>query len=525
MAENALPPRRGRRPAAKQPQNRYDAAGNGRRISTWRPPSAGPNRVLQNGTRLRDRANDVVRNDWSGESSVQKWNTALIGTGIVPRWADEAISELFGDWGRVCDADNVLDIFGMQALAIRGWLAAGEVFVRRRPRVLGTKLPVPLQIQLIESDFCPMFDALQWAGMPAGHTIKQGIERDRRGQRVAYWMHREHPGDGNVAPTPDQLIRVPAAEIAHIFEPKRAGQLRGVSSLAPVLIRIRSAGDLEDAVIDRQKLANLFTMFITRAMPEDWSDIDIDPETGLPKFYDTDGAPLATLEPGMSQELRPGEDVKFANPPEAGISFPDYIRSTHLGTSAGQGLPYELFSGDIRNVSDRTLRIVVQEFRRYAEQRQWHIVIPMFCQRVVEWFADAAVLSGALPVSKLKAAKRPEHSPHGWDYIHPVQDVQGKIMAIDAGLTSRDAVISSRGDDPRKVDEQRADGKERADKLGLTPEPPAPGGKPAQQQQQPPQNSSDITAVLGAVVQTMGLMQSLMQTLIAAQVAPNRSTQ
>ena len=464
-----------RKARAAQPQAKYDAAGTGRRIKSWSPPSTGPNRAIVGLQKIRDRARDTSRNDWAGESGLQKWATNLVGTGIVPRWTDATITERFLKWVPIADADGVLDFYGLETLATRAWLDGGEVFARRRPRLYVTKDAAPLQVQLIEPEFCPLFDADQWPGMPLGNTIRQGIERNKRGERIAYWMYREHPGDGSLlsAPTADRLLRIPAREIIHVFEPKRPGQLRGVSQLAPVLTRLRGSMDMEDAVLERQKLANLYTMFITRPAP-DAADVDIDPLTGLPVYYGTDGSPMVGLEPGIAQELRPGEGVTFANPPEAGTTFSEYMRTTHLGTAAGAGLPYELFSGDIKDISDRTLRVAINEFRRFAQQRQWQILIPQFCQKVIEWWAEADALGGGLPLPKLEAAKAPKWSPHGWEYIHPTQDAQGKKIEVDSGFRSRSDVIAERGDDPATVDAERAEDLKRSKALDLEPPPPPP---------------------------------------------------
>lgn len=461
-------------------QNRYDAAGTGRRMKGWTPPSTGPQRAVDGLSRIRDRSRDAARNDWAGASAGQKWTTTLIGTGITPRWAKERHTAVWTDFVPQADADDVLDAYGMQALAARAFFDSGEVFLRRRWRDAEGPLAVPVQFQLIESDYCPIFDADVWPGMPAGNTIRQGIERNKYGRRVAYWLHREHPGDGRSGTAMMDLLRVPAADISHVFEPLRPGQLRGVSPMASVLARIRSGGDFEDAVLDRQKLANLFTVFFTKQLPTDWENLKVDPDTGLPVDWTRKGQPMAGLEPGAGMELLPGEGVTFANPPEAGVSFPDYLRSLHLGTAAAGGLPYELLSGDIRDIGDRTLRVLIQEFRRFAKQRQWHLVIPKICQRPIEWVADAAVLSGRLRASERDVFARPEWAPNGWDYIHPVQDVEGKKLAIEAGITSRSAVVAETGEDPRTVQDQR-----EADRLddkarGLLPL-PAPGaaGKPA----------------------------------------------
>lgn len=477
-------------------QNRYDANGTGRRIASWSPGSRGPRTAVEGTTRMRDRAQDAIRNDWAAASTTQKWGTTLIGVGITPRWDDKRYRELWDEHAKTADADGVLDAYGLQTLGVRAWFSDGEVFMRRRPRSLSLPLAAPVQYQLVESAFCPMFDATAWPGMPTGNEIRQGVEFNNYGRRVAYWMHREHPNDPNAKATPDKLIRVAASDIRHMFEPKRPGQVRGASELSAMLVRIRNSSDFEDAVLDRQKLANLFVTFVTRVMPTLDAE-DFDPDTGLPKWYDRKGNPMASLEPGMQQELLPGEDVKFANPPEAGTSYPDYLRSTHLGTAAAGGMPYELLSGDIKDVSDRTLRVVINEFRRLARQRQWQIVIPMLCQPMVEWWADALWLKGELAESDMKAAKNPEWSPEGWEYIHPTQDAEGKKLELEMGVTSRARIAGDRGDSIEDIDNEREADLKRSKAKGLEPPPkPAPGapgaaGAPAPAPRQPDPNATN----------------------------------
>lgn len=474
--------------AALEAQAKYDAAGHGRRIKSWNPGGTGPNAALEGFERLRNRARDVVRNDWAGASIEQKWTTTLIGTGIVPRWKNERISELWEASRPELDADGVADVYGLQALGTRGFIGAGESFVRKRPRDLGAPLTSPVQVQVIEGDFCPRFDADTWQGMPVGNTIRSGIERNKYGRRTAAWFYKSHPGERaepGSTPSIGDLIRVPISEIAHFYEPRRAGVLRGVSDLAPVLTRVRATGNFEDAVLDRQLLANLFTMFVTKQLPTNYQDLTVDPNTGLPMAWSRNGMPLVGLEPGMSQELLPGEDVKFANPPEPGVSHSDYLRSMGLGTSAGAGMPYELFSGDIREVGDRALRVLINEFRRYAEQRQWLWIIPQFCMPIVRWWAEGLLLKGTISLRLYEEAVRPTWNPQGWEYIHPVQDVQGAKLAVEAGFTSKTAVILKRGDDPKTVLQQREQDAKDEKAAGLTPPPAAAPGASAPGQKPP----------------------------------------
>lgn len=467
-------------PANTVVRAKYDAAGTGRRMRAWNPPSTGPNKSVQGIQTIRNRSRDARRNDWSGESGIQKWTTNLIGIGIVPRFKrikdkerKQAIMDLWNDFVAASDADGVLNAYGQQTLATTAWLTDGEVFIRRRDRRPDGLLPVPMQVQIIEAEFVPMLDADTWPGMIQGNRIRSGIELTRSGQRVAYWMYREHPGDNmGASVTIDKLIRVPAEQVRHMFMPSRPGALRGVSPLAPVLARLRNVADYDDAVLERQKLANLFMAFIKWTQGNQLGE-DVDPLTGLP-LQGSMESPLMGMSPGIVQELEPGQEVQFANPPEAGTMYGEYMRYQNMGTAAGQGIPYEIFSGDIKDISDRTLRVIINEFRRFAEQRQWQIIIPMMCQPVVEWFARAAVLIGKVYASEFEDVRRCEHAPQGWAHIHPVQDPQGKQLEVDAGFRSRSSVIAERGEDPDQVDEERAADMERAERLGLVMDPADP---------------------------------------------------
>lgn len=467
--------------AAAAFRNRYDAAGKGRRMASWTAPSSGPNLAINGGLQtLRDRASDSVRNDWSSESIIQKWSTALIGIAITPRFhrisdkeRRKEVNTLWSDFVRYADADGVLDLYGMQTLAVRSWLERGEVFARRRYRSLGDSLPVPLQVQLLESDMVPNFDTDTFDGLPIRNKIRSGIEFDTRGRRVAFWVYKDHPGDGvfgiGSQPGSSVLVRVPAEDMIQMFEPKRIGQRRGVPTLAPILAKLRNTADFEDTTLERQKIANLFVAFISRALPTmDPTDPNHAALSGLLAELGADASPLLPMRPGLMQELEDGQTVEFAKPPDAGTNYSDYMRTSHLGTTAGMGVPYELAVGDIQHVSDRTLRVVVNEFRRFASQRQWQIIIPQFCQRIVEWFADASVLGATITLPERDIVARPEHAPHGWEYLHPVQDVQGKALEVKNGFRSRSSVIGESGDDPDVVDQERVDDILREQELGLT---------------------------------------------------------
>lgn len=449
------------------PQARYDAAGSGPRLRSWIAPPTGPNRSVAGAATVRHRARDAVRNEWTAVSAVRSLVSNLVGAGIVarPKTQDaglkQRLNELWDDWCANADADGRLDFYGLQTLAVRAWLLSGEVFVRLRPRRLEDPLPVPLQAQVVEADLVPMFDADQWSGLQPGNVIRQGIELTPLGDRAAYWMLRAHPGDNPPAAVqPGTLVRVPAQYVLHVYEPQRPGQLRGVSELAAVLARLRSVMNFDDAVLHRQEIANLFAMIVTRP-----------PSVSQVRGDVSDAESLPGILPGATIELEPGQDARFATPPGAGTEYAAFMRWQHLGLAAGAGVPYELLTGDLSNISDRTLRVVINEYRRHCEQRQWQIIIPMFCRPLRAAFADAALLAGRLTPAEAIEARRVTWAPPRWQYIHPVQDVQAAQTEVEAGFRSRGSVIAERGEDPDEVDRERAADAARVAAAGLSAAP------------------------------------------------------
>jgi len=450
----------------------YDAAGGGRRTQNWKVPDIGPASASLSGLQtLRNRSRGAARNDAYGGSAIERLVTNTIGTGITPRprHGDAEIRTtlqwLWDDWVDEADADERTDFYGLQALVARAVFEAGECFVRLRPRRIEDDLAVPLQLQVLEPEFVP-YTKNDNSG---ANTVRAGIEFNDICQRVAYWVYRYHPSDGVSQPGYNEPVRVPAEYVLHIYEALRPGQLRGVPVMAPVLARMKSLDDFDDATLFRQEVANLFAGFIRKPVPE---EPEIDMTTGLPVKLDTDGfTPITGLEPGSMQELLPGEEVEFSSPPDAGNNYPDFMRQQLMAVAAGVGVPFELLTGDLREVNDRVIRVVLNEFHRRIEQRQFAVFIHQLCRPVRAAWLDAAVLSGAIALPDYEHERRAylktRWAPQGWAYIHPVQDVQAAQMQVEAGFTSRSEVVLRQGYDAEMIDEEQADDAERARRLGL----------------------------------------------------------
>lgn len=453
----------------------YEAAGTGRRTKGWYAPTVGPNTALYGAQSLRDRSRAARRNDTWAKSGIHGLVSEIIGTGIKPQSQcskpkfRKAVEALWLRWTDEADADGMLDFYGQQMLAAQTWLESGEAFVRLRVRRPTDNLSVPLQLQILEPEFCPdRYD------VPASNAdVRAGVEFNAIGQRTAYWMYRSHPGDLAWIDV-GSLHRVDAGQIAHLYLPLRPGQIRGEAHLSQVLLRLQNLDKFDDATLLRQQLANLFAGYITRPETDEDGGVAIDPITGQTYTSDGQNIPQIGLEPGLMMEVdTPGAKIEWSDPPDAGPNYPSYVKQQLMAIAAGMEIPYEMLTGDLSSVNDRTVRVILSKFRRRVQQWQHHVMVYQLCRRVWLAWLDQAVLSGAIKApgyadpEKRRDYQAVKWIPQGWAYINPVQDVQAQREAVRAGFKSRSEVVSENGYDAEAIDAEIAADNARADDLGL----------------------------------------------------------
>jgi lambda family phage portal protein len=267
--------------------------------------------------------------------------------------------------------------------------------------------------------------------------------------------------------------RVPAEDMAHLFNPIAPGQLRGITWLAPVLLRVHELDQYEDAALVKAKVAALFTGFIR------------DPDgtvAGLNNGSAVNGVLQVGMEPGSLIPLPPGADIQFSDPADPG-DYSAYTRNHIRAIASGLGLPYELVSGDLEGVTYSSIRAGLVEFRRRIEQLQHTVVVFQLCRPVWERFVRLAVLMGHLPARDFDRDPAPylacDWLPPRFDWVDPLKDARAEIEQIEAGLKSRSQSIAERGYDAEQVDAQIAADRAREARLGLafdsavTPDPQA----------------------------------------------------
>lgn len=444
----------------------YETTGTGRRSVAMRAGSFGPNAALDYASdSLRAQAREADRKNGLAKVIGDRIAANIVGTGIMPQPRSKRARELWARWVDECAVDGMLDFYGLEAQIARSLPPSGECFVRLRTRRPEDGLSVPLQLQVLESDYVPMNKN---ETLPQGRGwIRQGIEFNPIGQRVAYWMYRQHPADRQVIESFDALpVRVPASEVVHVYDAfsARPGQVRGIPWVTPALAKLKDLDAYDDAELMRKKVAAMYVGSIKRNVPGGLT-VDELKELWGDDATAEDGVGSVTSEPGSINVLEPGEEMEWNNPQDVGGMYEVYKRDQHRLIAAFTGLLYEQLTGDFGNLNDRTWRAAMNEFKRRVEMWQHHIIAFQFCRPVWARWSTLARMTGALRPAE--ATPTVIWVPQAWPYINPKQDIEATEAEIRAGIASRSQKASERGLDAAQIDADQAADNARADELGL----------------------------------------------------------
>jgi lambda family phage portal protein len=437
----------------------YDGAGHGKRLGNWYPSNSSINALLASSlSTLRTRSHDIVRKNPYAANAVDSIVSNCIGTGIKPQSKSKdtefrkKIQELWLDWTDEADAAGLCDFYGLQALVLRSVIECGECFVRMK--IDKKNATVPLKLQILESEH---LDSSKDQTLPNGNVIRSGIEFDKTGKRVAYYLYKEHPGESSFASL--ESVRIPASEILHIYKPLRPGQIRGEPWLSNVLLKLYELDQYEDAELVRKKTAAMFAGFVTRLDPD--SEIFGEGEAN------SSGTASAGLEPGTMQFLDPGEDIKFSSPADVGGTYEAFIKQQLRAVAVGLGISYEMLTGDLSSVNYSSIRAGLVEFRRKCASLQHNLIVFQFCRPVWNRWIELAILSDAVNVPNDPTFSLVKWIPPGFAWVDPQKEVISQLNAVKAGFKSRTEVISEFGYDIEEIDDEIQKERLREKEMGL----------------------------------------------------------
>lgn len=441
---------------------KYEGAGKGRRTKNWRARSSSANAEIEGALKtLRNRARDLVRNNPYATNALQSLSSGVLGHGgmrvqvKVPSAANREtrLSRAWKAWSEtpgVADYDEQLNFQGIQKLATRSMIESGEVFIRRHfSRRVETvrasdgqmvRVP-PLKLQVLESDYLDVNSVLA-QNPDNGNEIVQGVEFDKKGRRVAYHFYKQHPGNAASIGgfrSAFETVRVPAREVIHLYRMDRPGQVRGVTWLAPIMIKMKDFDEYEDAQLVRQKIAACFSVFIRDI---DGIDGTVEPEEG--EFGEK-------VEPGLIEILPGGKEIQLAKPPEV-ENYQEYTSVVLRSMATGMGITYEEMTGDFSNANFSSARMAHLKMHRNFSDWREHVIKPHFLAPVFSWFLNSA--DAFLDVST--AGAQAVYTSPRREMVDPQKEIQAIKEAVRSGFMTLSEALRMFGFDPDSFFEEKS---------------------------------------------------------------------
>lgn len=408
----------------------YEGASTGRRGANWRKRNTSANTEIRaGGAALRATARDLVRNDGWAARAKQVIVNNTIGTGIVPSIPVKRAAKVWEQWAgtSACDHEGLLDFYGLQDLVMATVVESGEALIRRVPT--SSKNGVfPLRIQVLEPDF--LVDTKS-GGTSEGGRIVDGKEYNSAGVLTHYWLHKRHPGDDFQLSQGEE--RVPARDIIHVFRVDRAGQQRGVTWYAPIIVRMLEFAEYDDAQLVKQKISSKWAAFVY--------------DSDVPTAGQVAQEMSETIEAGAIEYLPPGKEITFPNMPDAG-DYTGFSKMQLHAFAAGLGVTYEALTGFWDDTNFASGRMGWVEMFRNIQVWRRKMIIPQMCRGVFSWFSDACVIAG---IPTVKSVTDVTWTPPRREMFDPSKEIKPQIEAIQAGIKSLTGTWMENGDDVDKM--------------------------------------------------------------------------
>jgi len=460
----------------------YDGARVDRLHNSWVPFGGSADEdLLPDLQRLRERSRDLNRNDGVAAGITGTMITNVVGSGIQPQsLVDEEslgmspeeveifqrkVERSWERWQPFADAGERMHFWEIQHLVQRQILENGEIILI--PEMVDTPgRPYFLALSAVEADRL---------GTPSDKRgdkkIRQGVEIGARGEPVAYWICKTHPGDityKNRTPDSNEYIRYAARNafgrpnVLHLYWVKRPGQTRGEPFFAPVMNRFKDLADYMEAELVAARVAACFAIFIQQSPAYD---------AAVANKNRTEGAKrIEELEPGIISYLDPGEEMKSFNPNRPNGLIDPFVDKVLRFIGAGLGLPYELVVKDFSKTNYSSARAAILEARKFfVYQQEW--LAGRFCQPVWGMLLDEAFLRNEFEArdyfKRREDYQRAKWIAPGWSYIDPENEINAAKDAVEGNISTLADECAAHGKDWQEVMKQRAREEKFRKDLGL----------------------------------------------------------
>lgn len=433
------------------------------------------------------RFRDLERNDGWASAALERQSDALGGQGLRPQvqadaaalgWTPDQAAEwnraVEREWRRYVsapgfsvDAQRQLSFDELLSLCAVHDLRDGEALAAClwRPRQAGLR-GWATRLAVIDPDRLSTPD-----GRTDGPTLWRGIERDRDGAPVGYWIRDAHPHQPGAPEARMHWTRFPRLDelglpvTLHAFRARRGGQGRGVSQLAPVARIFKQLGRFTAAEVDSALVQALLALTVeTAETPSQMADrlgtgSQAEWEASRARHYLQHQPVLANRV--RAAILKPGDTLKFNTSSRPAQNFSTFS-SVLLGQIASNlGMSIETLTMDWSRTNYSSARAAMLETKKWLKARRQMLIARIVQPHFYCWLAetvDAGYIEPPRGNFSFEAAPelyaRATWLSGGPGHVDPVKEAEGARLRIEAGVSTLAQECAEAGQDWEEVADQ-----------------------------------------------------------------------
>lgn len=406
----------------------YKGSASTRLSDQWDPIAGGGLERMPRGQeakRLRQRARNLERNNYIAVSLLNSSVNFTIGRGtrIEAMTIDQDFNkkaEVFWltYWNGQPEITGIMTGPEMERTAYRTMLRDGDV---------GTILLASGRVQFIEGH---LIDTP--FRRPPKTLIIDGIQMAKNGRPIIYWVRSMENGRTGFA-----AIR--SENMIFVAKRRRFNQVRGETSFAQGFQLFEQAEGYLDSVVVAARMAASFGLLL-REQPAKWNNLPQGRLAGGKKVVEFE------LEPGLVKRIGVNDEVTQIKPEQPTTQMDQMLTALVRFAGLNFDLPLELSMMDFKRTNYSSARAALIVAGR-ASAASHSSFTSRFISPIYRWRISKAIKAGDLPMpsDERPFAHRVLQDPH--QYLDPVKEIQGEMMAIAGGLKSHGEALRGRGQD------------------------------------------------------------------------------
>lgn len=449
--------------------NLYEAALPNRTHKAKRESQGANTAVSHSAVSLREQARALDNNHDIVIGLLDKLEERVIGSkgihvepqpldllGNVSESLAEQIRRKWAEWSIRPEVTGRLTRPHLERLLLRTWLRDGEVFVQLvRGAVNGMNYPtnIPFSVEALEPDFVPMNSTLM------DGSLVQGVYLNAWRKPVGYQVYVSNPQEGYESI--GKLKRVDAENMLHLRFTRRLHQLRGVSQLHGVIVRLADLKDYEESERVAARIAAALTMFIKKGDQGIYDMEEYASKQEENRYFD--------IAPGqVIDDLKPGEDIGMINSNRPNTNLESFRNGQLRAIAAGTRSSYSSIARDYNGTYSAQRQELVESFEGYAVLQD--MFVGAISRPIYREWLKMAILSGEIivpPEIDPESLYNAVYSGPVMPWIDPVKEANAWKERIKGGLSTESDAIRASGNNPAEVKRRRIVEIEENRKAGL----------------------------------------------------------